>query len=324
MAEFDPNIPNSLGQVSDFLIYRFFVAKGRAAPSDPYSAMMEALHDNSMLQGMFHFLASHPLTAAITGGHGEPRGSNTYKAVLQISKRLTEEGFLMVSGGGPGVMEATHLGASLMFKDQSTVDRALELLSAEPDLPDVANIIDSEGVVDPELLAKLHKWLVPAFQVRKDIKDPGASLAVPTWYYGHEPPTPLATHIAKYFQNSIREDVLLAVAANGVVYAPGRAGTLQEIFQDAAQNYYHSQGGVFSPMVFYDSKFWHETLRVKPLLKDLFVKNGRGDEYKAKVRYLDGVDEVVDFLVGQEPSAEKSSIRFKTLGLAPMMERALH
>jgi hypothetical protein len=58
-----------------------------------------------------------------------------------------------------------------------------------------------------------------------------------------------ANHIAKYFSNSIREDGLLAIARYGIIFAPGRAGTTQEIFQDACQNHYASYQEV-SPMVF--------------------------------------------------------------------------
>jgi len=34
----------------------------------------------------------------------------------------------------------------------------------------------------------------------------------------------LASHIAKYFSNSIGEDGMLAVATAGIVFAPGGAG----------------------------------------------------------------------------------------------------
>ncbi len=61
------------------------------------------------------------------------------------------------------------------------------------------------------------------------------SIGIPTWLYGHEPPAPFATHIAKYFANSVREDGLLTIAKHGVIFAPGSAGTTQEIFQDATQ-----------------------------------------------------------------------------------------
>src|SRR5260370_38022412 len=80
---------------------------------------------------------------------------------------------------------------------------------------------------------------MPAYSLSKTAK--GESPALPTWYYGHEPTTPFATHIAKYFQNSIREDGLIALAVHGIVSASGRAGTLQEIFQDTVRNYYRKR-----------------------------------------------------------------------------------
>jgi predicted Rossmann-fold nucleotide-binding protein len=323
MAGFDPAKPASMADIPDFSTYRYFVVNGRATPADPYAGMMEALHDNSILQAMFRFLDNQPQTAAIMGGHNELRGSVTFRAVVQISKRLTEAGFLMASGGGPGAMEATHLGAILKGRDESAISDAVDLLIQEAELPDSTKIVDNDGVVDQGLVAKIHKWALPAFQLYEQIQNPGVSLAVPTWHYGHEPLTPLATHVAKYFLNSIREDVLLALATNGIVYAPGRAGTLQEVFQDAAQNYYHGEGGTFAPMVFFDTKFWRETLPIELLLEALFVKNGRGDEYKAKVRFFDEVDEVVDFLTNQPVSVDKTLARFQSLGMGPIMVQAL-
>ncbi len=62
------------------------------------------------------------------------------------------------------------------------------------------------------------------------------SLAVATWRYDGEPISQFATHIAKLFQNSVREDGLLTIANAGVAYFEGSFGTLQEIFQDLAQN----------------------------------------------------------------------------------------
>ena len=135
------------------------------------------------------------------------------------------------------------------------------------------------------------------------------SLAIPTWYYGHEPSTPFATHIAKYFQNNIREDGLLTVAAHGIVYAPGRAGTLQEIFQDSAQNYYHSVGDRFSPMVFLDSTYWRTTLPVEALLSTLFA--GKPDEYKKYVVFVDKVNDVVAFIKENSPPEGQHLMRLR-------------
>ena len=62
------------------------------------------------------------------------------------------------------------------------------------------------------------------------------SLAVATWRYDEEPISQFATHIAKLFQNSVREDGLLSIADAGVAYFEGGFGTVREIFQDLAQN----------------------------------------------------------------------------------------
>ncbi len=76
----------------------------------------------------------------------------------------------------------------------------------------------------------------------------GGSLGIPTWFYGHEPPNAFASQIAKYFSNAIREDTLLHVCTAGVVFLPGRGGTVQEVFQDACENYYATAETV-APMV---------------------------------------------------------------------------
>lgn len=277
---------------------------------------MEALHDNSILQAMFSFISllKKP-TAAIMGGHTEVRGSEVYKNVVGLSKRLTEEGFLMASGGGPGAMEATHLGACLAWEQQSVVNDALALLMTQAKLPDSKSIIDAAGNINMQELQALHAWIKPAYELMLSMSNPEKSLGVPTWLYGHEPVTPLATHVAKYFQNSIREDVLLGMATNGIVFAEGAAGTVQEVFQNAAQNFYHDPSAEFAPMVFLGKKFWQKDYPVEPVLKALSVKSKMVDEYNAKVRFFDTIDETVDFLLQNSPSHEKSLAKFCELRL---------
>jgi hypothetical protein len=62
------------------------------------------------------------------------------------------------------------------------------------------------------------------------------NLAVATWRYDEEPISQFATHIAKLFENSVREEGLLSIADGGVAYFEGGLGTLREVFQDLAQN----------------------------------------------------------------------------------------
>ena len=108
--------------------------------------------------------------------------------------------------------------------------------------------------------------------------------------YGHEWTSPFATHIAKLFENSVREDTLLTIAYGGIIYAPGRAGTIQEVFQEAVQDHYLTFGFA-SPMVFLDTEFWTKTTPFYPLLVDLMEKG----IYKNLILSLtDEPDEVVE------------------------------
>jgi hypothetical protein len=119
------------------------------------------------------------------------------------------------------------------------------------------------------------------------------SVGIPTWLYGHEPATPFATEHAKYFENSIREEGLLTLAIYGAIYAPGRSGTLQEIFEDANQNFYGPPDEGMSPMVFLDlGGYWTERLPVIPVLRSLF--GSRFDEVVAVAKTADEAIAVIE------------------------------
>lgn len=312
-AGFDPLRPQSYVEMRDFAVYRYFVRNGRAAPTDPFTSMMEALHDNAVNQALVHYLKGRRVVA-VMGGHQVRRDAPSYAEVACLSRELARAGFLLASGGGPGAMEATHLGALLSHSPDEALAEALATLAKVPDMPATANLVSATGEVDQALIPQLHAWSAVAFEVAGRVASPGESLAVPTWHYGHEPSSPLATAIAKYFQNSIREDGLLAIATHGVVYSPGSAGTLQEVFQDAAQNFYHSFGDVFSPMVFLGVEYWTHTLPVRPLLETLFrLDPARAAEFEAKVLFSDDVAEIVAFLTACTPSRAQLATHWETL-----------
>jgi predicted Rossmann-fold nucleotide-binding protein len=237
------------------------------------AGMHRAVHDQQITVARDTFIEDCKTelrgVVAIMGGHAEPRNSSQYRQVAEISHLLAND-FLIASGGGPGAMEATHLGA--MCTNDRALKSAIEMLTSVPTFPHGLQDLVAHGAFSTELVTELHRWQRPAFGVLETIPEHERrmSLAIPTWFYGHEPPTPFATHIAKYFYNALREDGLLAVADAGVIYAPGKAGTLQEVFQDAAQNYYQSFGR-FSPMAFLDiDGYWSKTFPVEHLLRPLF------------------------------------------------------
>ena len=50
---------------------------------------------------------------SVFGSARTPTDHKYYEMTVEIGKRLTEEGFGIISGGGPGIMEAANKGASL-------------------------------------------------------------------------------------------------------------------------------------------------------------------------------------------------------------------
>ncbi|MBQ4082730.1 MAG: hypothetical protein IJC77_00510 [Bacteroidaceae bacterium] len=267
--------PESYRNCFDYKVYQHYLSTGKTA-TDIKETLARTLHDHSISDALHDLLAQYDErhVIGIMGGHGLLRTESAYRKVASISKQLTERGYLMVSGGGPGAMEATHLGAWMAGYSDKDMEHAISILSEAPSYQDNA-------------------WLDTAFRVRSLYPGTGnISLGVPTWLYGHEPATPFATHIAKYFENAIREDGILTIAKGGIIYSPGSAGTMQEIFQDAVQNHYLSFGYA-SPMIFLDSRFWTEEMPVYPMLQQLSVQ---GKYRNLLLTITDKEDEAVETL----------------------------
>lgn len=253
---YDSNAPSTFDDCYDQRVYRHFLASGKKADSEVES-LSRALHDFGMQVALDRFLDDYApfRIVGVMGGHGLLRTDPMYREIVLIGKELTERGSLMITGGGPGAMEATHLGAWLAGRSEEDTEHALYTMALAPSFKD-------EG------------WLESAFAVMERYPQKHyKSLGIPTWLYGHEPSTPFATHIAKFFENSIREDTILTKAFGGIIYTPGSAGTLQEIFQEAVQNHYLSFE-VSSPMVFLGRHFWDEEVPVYPFMEDM-VEKGR-------------------------------------------------
>jgi predicted Rossmann-fold nucleotide-binding protein len=297
-AGYDPADPDSYAACPDARILAYFAKYGHNPVGSTGASTLEALHDNSVSLAMQPLLRASARVVAIMGGHNMVRGTPAFAATAHLAHDLGRAGILLASGGGPGAMEATHLGALFAPSSRGELDRALATLAAEPDLPPRAkDLVNRLGEIDPAVARALHRWFAPAHRLAMEFAGGGggASLGVPTWLYGHEPTTPLATHIAKYFQNSVREDGLVTIAVSGIVYAQGSAGTVQEIFQDASQNYY---GDAFYPMVFLSgpgTDYWSSTLPVRPLIEALLA---RKPDYGRRVLFTDDAAAALAFLTG--------------------------
>ena len=261
----------------DTIVYRHYIAQGKRG-HDVLETLARALHDHFITHQLYKMLDMYDEkdVIGVMGGHAKRRDDPQYRQIVLLSKKLTEMGRLMVTGGGPGAMEATHLGAWMAGRSEAEVDDAIAILAPSPTFRD-------EG------------WLRRSFQVMEWFPLVGDyhSLALPTWYYGHEPTAPFATDIAKYFDNSVREDGVVTIAKGGIIYTPGSAGTMQEIFQDAGQNHYESEGYA-SPMIFMGKDYYTNYMPAYSLLKDL---SDRGVYKNMLLTISDDNDEIIDAIV---------------------------
>lgn len=269
--------PETRNHTVDARIYDYFKERkvdGRDAPI--MDALAFRIHDhavdNALRALLFPDRGARRQVVGVMGGHQLGRDTELYRKVAWLGWRLSHAGFFVATGGGPGAMEAANLGAALAHYDPEAVADAIDTLASAPHFEHDA-------------------YLDRALDVREQYPDRTQSLAVPTWFYGHEPSNLFSTHVAKYFANSIREDGLLAVATYGVVYAPGSAGTVQEVFMDTAQNHYETFGPA-SPMVFLDRTYWTVAKPVYPLMQKL----AEGTPYSDLIVSTDDVDAAVSFV----------------------------
>ncbi len=251
----------------DTQVYQHFLAHGGALP-DLREALAQRLHDHGVdnalgdLLTVWATVTSGRPVIGVMGGHAEPRGSAAYRQAAELGRQLARAGCLVLTGGGPGVMEAANLGAYLANHDDEALHAAIADLATAPDFHDH----------DPYTAAALGvrgRWPLPTHDTDPVSWARGGGLAIPTWLYGHEPANLFAGRIAKYFSNAIREDTILRVCRGGIVFAPGRAGTVQEVFQSATKAYYGSDGAS-GPMIFLDRAYWTDVLPVEALLRPLF------------------------------------------------------
>jgi predicted Rossmann-fold nucleotide-binding protein len=306
---FDPDDDLSVGCCLDYRTYLATLAQGQPIPRSRGIGNGRALHDAAITFSLAERVVDER-SVGILGGHGEHRGSETYDAIARIGYGLAQAGYLVLTGGGPGAMEAAHLGARYSTGDVAGLTDALARISAKPEtrhfpFPHGSDLV-VDGSFDPDALRKLHAWMKPAIELAHESEaGAGPSIGIPTWLYGHEPSTPFATEQAKYFENSIREEGLLALAIYGCIYAPGSSGTLQEIFEDANQNYYVPKDEGMSPMVFLDiDGYWTSTYPVIPVLQRLF-----GDRYDAVVSVVTTAEAAVAAIVDRSPSVAKWAMR---------------
>ncbi len=281
----DEDLAKPWDETLDHEIYQHWLDTGQNRPKSIRESLARRLHDHAITDALEEWLApggEARSCLAIMGGHSLERSSDEYFRVVEVAHALTRRGFTIVTGGGPGAMEAGNLGAAAVGLPIEEVRGLVAELAA------VADKYDHPA------------WLTSGVALRRKMMERvslGENLGIPTWQYGHEPPNPFSTAIAKYFANSVREEGLLAIGRHGVIFERGSAGTLQEVFQDLTQNYYQTYGDR-SPMVFLGSAFWTEEVPAAALVRALAEE----EKFTELILVTDSATKTVEFLAGSKSS----------------------
>jgi len=272
----------------DGRIYDYAKAHGGRAP-DMEEGLAQCTHDHFIDVALAAFLmrSGRPVVGVMGGSRTVAADAN-YRRVVHLTASLTKRGYLVVGGGGLGIMEAANLGAYLADRSDAEREDAVDALAAAPPYVD-----DRAAYIAAEV------------DIRERFAPGSESLAIPSWVNAGEPISQFASHIAKYFSNSIREDGLLAVATAGIVFAPGGAGTMQEIFQDAAQNADRIFGR--SPMAFLDTHHYRAETGLYPALERQATRLGFAD--------LLSIGDEPDEILERFPEASPPNLE----GMAPEM-----
>ncbi len=287
---FDPTDPDAFLHTLDHRIFEEYLDDGGPEPRSIAISLARRLHDHAITDAIDELVAGRRVVAFM-GGHALERSEPVYADIARMARTLTREGVLVASGGGPGAMEATHVGAWFAGRPDGDLEEALQGAFVQR----APGAKKGKEYADPDWLHRAMALRARYPQADGD-RERYPSLGIPTWLYGHEPPAPFATHIAKYFANSVREDGLLALAKGGVVFAPGSAGTIQEVFQDLTQNHYGTLG-VSSPMILFGEDYWTNVKPVWPLLSFL----ARGQAWGELVHLVDEPEQALDVLRAYDP-----------------------
>ncbi|MEQ1665334.1 MAG: hypothetical protein ABL927_08175 [Bdellovibrionales bacterium] len=230
----------------DWRIYEYFNGIAKYSPSLE-ELKAQRSHDSGMDHAINNFFEINNLgipktkkIIVIMGSHSMLRSDATYHDVARLSYDLASSGYYIVTGGGPGLMEASHLGAYMSYYKKKDLEDALSILDSS----------SSPLIGDPTKQYELLDYWSVALKVIAKYPDGADSLGIPTWFYGHEGANIFSKHVAKYFSNALREEKICALGFYGAIFADGGPGTLQEIFMDAAQNGYGSYN-IYSPMIFF-------------------------------------------------------------------------
>lgn len=190
----------------DSKIYHFFKTESSITARLAY-----ALHDFSILDAMLDY-AEGKTFVGVMGGHKVRRGDLAYGELVKLGNTLANTGFVCVTGGGPGAMEACNLGAYLSshttrrrresmglppLSSEEVLKESMQAEDARVDNGDISLALElirsptagfiGEEMLDTEAANRVIKCFGP-------VQCYAPSIGIPTWFYGHEPSNLFASY----------------------------------------------------------------------------------------------------------------------------------
>lgn len=238
----------------------------------------KSLHDQDASADLEDYFTQYPAQEriGIMGGSDLDRDTSGYHEVALLSKRLSESDYTIITGGGPGAMEAAHVGAWFACRSDEDLNNAIKMLSTVPKY------------------AK-NEWLRTATEVQDKYPrlSPTKDVAITTFVYGHRPPTSFASKLTTYFSEPLREEAILLSSTGAMIFTPGGAGTDEEVLESIKYNTYR---GAYKdrPLILFKSGHWNEKFSSKILSKAITA---------------DSVDDVISHINPRSGTCSKSSLK---------------
>src|SRR5690348_1111180 len=116
----------------DGRIYAYVKAHGGRAP-DVAEGLAQRTHDHFIDVALARFLmdTGRPVVG-VMGGSRTVAADPNYRRIVRLTAELARRGYLVVCGGGLGIMEAANLGAYLTGRSDADRDAAVDALAEAP------------------------------------------------------------------------------------------------------------------------------------------------------------------------------------------------
>lgn len=191
----------------------------------------------------------------IIGGYDIKRDTDEFREIALVSKKLTENGYIIITEGGEGAMEAAHLGSWFAYRD-------------------IQELYDAILFLSKFLKNTKDEWYNSAYMIQK--KYPRVSRGKDIVIYALTNEliiTPFTSYVTIFFREQLQESLLIS-SMNTIIFLPGDFNTDKKVY--SSFQYMENKN-----LIFFNSKYWN-----KKLIPDIFKEKYLTDNIKEIIFYI--------------------------------------